>query len=414
MKKLFSTLLCLLLALSLASCLKPAPTLEELKLQEEAERAQRINEQYPFSFDASAVKTYRYEDNHRLYGLDGDWVYYSSGKSDDDKNWICRSRLDGSDKTWIASLEYPRDAQWFSVHDEWIFFLEFATPKSKRGRIFRMKRDGTQKTPMEEIYANSLYWQDGWLYYTRYGAVGRMRPDGSAHEIILEMDGIYQSFLAEDWLYISVARGDDGYVILAPLDLYRVHISGSPVIQLDNEELDPTEIQVSGEWVYFRNRLKDDKLYRVSIEERTIENLFEKHSFTFSDGNSFAIIGDWIVFTQQKKYHYPLVVYRMLTNGNFMQMITNSLPDPLKMSTSPTLLSKGYLSMMESISADKDDIGKTQLTLYKFDNKGQLHNIISIEADYYIDPLAFYENGLIYQFSSKGDSGIRWISLEQD
>jgi hypothetical protein len=97
MSKIFCTFLCFMLVVSLTSCNKPAPTLEEtksqeelilqeeLKLQEETELAQRMNEQYPFSFEASAVKTYRYEDNHRLYGLDGDWVYYSSSKSNDDR-----------------------------------------------------------------------------------------------------------------------------------------------------------------------------------------------------------------------------------------------------------------------------------------------------------------------------------------
>jgi hypothetical protein len=404
--------LCLVLAVSLTSCLKPPPTAEELKLQEETELALRINEQYPFSFEAPAVKTYRYEDNHRLFSLDDGWVYYSSIKSDDNRNWICLSRLDGSDKTWIASLEYPRDAQWFVAYGKWIFFLEYSAPKSKRGRIYRINKDGTQKTPMEEIYANNLYLQDDWLYYTRYGAVGRMRPDGSAHEIILEMDGIYQSFLAEDWLYVSVTRGGDGYVNVPPLELYRVHISGSPVIRLDNEELNPANIQVAGDWVYFQNWLKDQNLYRVHIEGGTAENLFEGKEFTLRDYDSYYVAGDWIVFTQREMIHLAPVVNRMLTDGSYVEMITDSLPISLDANT--MMFSRGYLSSSERIGDSKESIGEEHLTLYKLDNDGQLHIITSLKADYYINLLSFHGNGLIYELATKGDHKVRWLSLDQD
>lgn len=412
MRKLFSTLLCFLLTLSLTSCLKPPPTAEELKLQEETELTQRINEQYPFSFEASAVKTYRYEDNHRLFGLDGDWVYYSSGKSNDDRNWICRSHLDGSDKTWIASLENLKIAFWFVAYGEWIFFLDFAVGKSKWGRIYRINKDGTQKTPMEEIYANSLYLQDGWLYYTDYGTVGRIRPDGSAHEIIFEREGLYHSFLAEDWLYVSVAEDSDGYVNAPPLELYRVHISGSPVVRLDNEELDPADIQVAGDWVYFHNWRKDHSLYRIPIEGGEAENLFEGKEFTFGDYDSYYVAGNWIVFTQREMFHQAPVVYRMLTDGSNVEVITNTLPASIHLWTDSMLLSRGYMSSSERIGDSKESIGKVHFTLYKLDNEGQLHTIVSLQADYSINLLAIHGNGLIYELATKGDHRVRWLSLE--
>ena len=404
-----------MLALCCSSCFKPAPTQEEtrpqeelvlqeeLKPQEEAERSQRINEQYPFSFGAPAVKTYRYEDNHRLYGLDGDWVYYSSGKSDDDRNWICRSRLDGSDKTWIASMEYQKIAYWFVAYGEWIFYLDFGAGKSNWGRIYRINNDGTQKTPMEEIYSNSLYLQDDWLYYTRYGTVGRMRPDGSAHEIIFEKEGLYYSFLAEDWLYVSVF---DSYTSgIPPLELYRVHISGSPVIRLDNDDLRPSNIQVSGDWVYFQSW---NRFYRIPIEGGEAENLFEGREFILGDYDKYCVVGDWIVFTQRKKFHQAPVVYRMLTDGSYVEMITDTLPASIHLWTNSTLLSRGYLKYSERVRDSEGNLAGYHRILYKLDNEGQLHAVF--EADYYLNFLAFHENGIIY----KGNSGVRWISLEQD
>ena len=408
MKSYIISTLCLLLALSLTSCLKPPPTAEELKLQEEMELAQRINEQYLFSFDASAVKTYRYEDNHRLFGLDGDWVYYSSGKSNDDRNWICRSHLDGSDKTWIASLENLKIAFWFVAYGEWIFFLDFAVGKSKWGRIYRINKDGTQKTPMEEIYANSLYLQDGWLYYTDYGTVGRIRPDGSAHEIIFEREGLYRSFLAEDWLYVSVAEDSGGYVYAPPLELYRVHISGSPVVRLDNEELDPADIQVAGDWVYFQSR---NRFYRIPIEGGEAENLFEGKEFALGIYDSYYVASDWIVFTQHKFADHAPIVYRMLTDGSNVEMITDSLPISIDVNDM-MMFSRGYVSSSERIGDSKESIGEEHLTLYKLDNEGQLHTITSLKADYYINLLSFHGNGLIYELATKGDHRVRWLSLE--
>ncbi len=121
MKQCLIGLLSFMLMVSHSSCYKPAPAPEEIKSQEETtkqeevERALRINELYPFSFKVPSVKTYWYDAERIWYGFDGDWFYYTSSK--DDENWICRSRLDGSDKTWIASLEYPKDAYWFVTHD---------------------------------------------------------------------------------------------------------------------------------------------------------------------------------------------------------------------------------------------------------------------------------------------------------
>jgi hypothetical protein len=414
MKQCLVCLLSLMVMLSLTSCYKPALTPEELKLQEATELALRINEQFPFSFGAPAVKTYHYEDNHRLYGLDGDWVYYSSGKSNDDRNWICRSRLDGSDKTWIASLENLKIAFWFVAYSEWIFFLDFSVGKTKWGRIYRINKDGTQKTPMEEIYSNRLYLQDGWLYYTEYGTVGRIRPDGSAHEIIFEKEGLYGSFLAEDWLYVSVAEDSDGYVNAPPLELYRVHISGSPVVRLDNEELDPANIQVAGDWVYFQNWLKDHSLYRIPIEGGEAENLFEGKEFTLGDYDSYYVAGDWIVFTQQKRFHQAPVVYRMLTDGSYVEMITDSLPASVHLWTNSMLLSRGYLSSSERVHDSEESIGEVHLTLYKLDNEGQLHTIASLQADYSINLLAIHGNGIFYELATKGDHKVRWLSLEQD
>jgi hypothetical protein len=409
--------LCLVLAVSLTSCFKPPPTAEELKLQEEMELALRINEQYPFtfkqyhfSFKVPSVKTYWYDTERIWYGFDGDWFYYTSSK--DDENWICSSRLDGSDKTWIASLEYPKDAYWFVAYGEWIFFLEFAAPKSKWGSLYRINKDGTQKTPMEEIFSNSLELQDAWLYYTSYGAVGRIRPDGSVHEIIFEREGLYQSFLVEDWLYVSVAEDSGGYVYAPPLELYRVHISGSPVIRLDNEELDPADIQVAGDWVYFKNWLKDQNLYRVPIEGGEAVNLFDSKEFTLGDYDSYYVAGNWIVFTKREMFHHAPVVYRMLTDGSYVEVITDSLPASIHLWTDSMLLSRGYLSSSERVGVSKESIGEEHLTLFKLDDEGQLHTIRSLKADYNIKLLSFHENGLIYELATKGDSGVRWISLE--
>ncbi len=443
MKQCLVSILCLMLMLSHSSCYKPAPAPapEEIKSQEEitnqeevelplennkqektepqdeftkqeaAELAQRINEQHPFSFQAPAVKTYWYDAERIWYGLEGDWAYYTSYK--DGEKWICRSRLDGSDKTWIASLEYPRDAYWFVVYEDWIFFLEFAAPKSRWGRLYRINQDGTQKTPMEEIYANSLYLQDGWLYYTDYGAVGRMRPDGSAHEKVIEKDGLYQSFLAEDWLYVSVARGGGGsWSHVAPLELYRVHISGSPVIRLDNDELNPSGIQVSGDWVYFQNWQKDQNLYRVPTKGGKAENLFENKEFVLGNYDSYYVAGDWIVFTQRKLAHQASVVYRMLTDGSYVEMITDSLPASI--GAGAMMFSRGYLSSSEKVRGSEGSIGKTHLTLFKLDDEGQLHTIASLEADNRLNILAIHENGVIYEIATKGDYRIRWISLEPE
>ncbi|HOI24151.1 MAG TPA: DUF5050 domain-containing protein, partial [Caldisericia bacterium] len=214
-----------------------------------------------------------------------------------------------------------------------------------------------------------------------------------------------------DWLYVSVAEDSGGYVYAPPLELYRVHISGSPVVRLDNEELDPAEIQVAGDWVYFQSR---NRFYRIPIEGGEAENLFEGKGFTFGDYDSYYVAGDWIVFTQREMFHKAPAVYRMLTDGSNVEVITDTLPASIHLWTDSMLLSRGYMSSSERIGDSKESIGKVHFTLYKLDNEGQLHTIVSLQADYSINLLAIHGNGLIYELATKGDHRVRWLSLEQD
>jgi hypothetical protein len=221
---------------------------------------------------------------------------------------LCRMRLDGSQKTELAS-----DVASFEIIGEKIYYRSDYS-------LYHINTDGSGKEKIIDNCSNYLF-ADGYIFAT-YGGIGggaaqydtklmRYDMDGKG-EILNESDRIVYTPLFTDGEYLYYRLYFGGYYIdkeeMRSVQLHRMRFDGS------NRQ---TVIEHEGDWIFGSLYLKDGYIYysRVYID-RTPGNGFPPISEIYKirtdgtdrtvirgaeaySGSSFDLIGNSIFYTTQ-------------------------------------------------------------------------------------------------------------------
>jgi ABC-type transport system involved in multi-copper enzyme maturation permease subunit len=141
-----------------------------------------------------------------------EWIYF------EDYQKLCGVRSDGSDYTVISE-----SGRLGFVEDEWFYFISVRNPETRAYNdleIFRMKKDGSEKTFLSSVNRVSNFcFDNGWFYYVLHSEKGlyRMKPDGSEREKLNNINIWQFDGVVGNWMHITDYAGPR----------YRVKLDGS-------------------------------------------------------------------------------------------------------------------------------------------------------------------------------------------
>jgi hypothetical protein len=220
----------------------------------------------------------------------GDWIYYCNGLG------IAKCKINGSQETQI----YEGEAYYIQVVNKYIYFIEYVNNGYKIGR---MGIDGSNKKLLSKDNVDTWYnITDGWIYYSNLStwSLCKMKLDGKSATVV------------DDYYYSKpVIQGDsiyylNGYSGKDHNKIYKSDIDGQNKVKLCDDSA--TNINVSGDWIYYLNTGDKDKLYRMKIDGS------EKKKLCDASAINICILGDWI-YLDNGNYGEECKSYRMKTDG---------------------------------------------------------------------------------------------------
>jgi S1-C subfamily serine protease len=140
--------------------------------------------------------------------------------------------------------------------------------------LFRMRKDGQEKEKISGNAAFNINVMDGWIYFT--------------------------------YPYDYPVKEERGH-------LYKMGTKGNLLTKLTDYEVN--SVHVMGDWIYYINSEKDNMLYKIRIDGKGEELIYENSiaNFTVSNG--------WIYF----KEDYDESLYKMRTNGSDKKLLCKDL-----------------------------------------------------------------------------------------
>jgi hypothetical protein len=138
-----------------------------------------------------------------------------------------------------------------------------------------------------------------WVYYSCFGAVNRVRADGSGRQQLTFQNrrGVSTN---PNMAHINLVNnrlffmGIDGSIP----GIYRMDTDGSNLTLVTAFENRPADVAmtVAGDWIYYtdtRNNSAGGGLYRIRTDGTRRERLLDRREFP---GLRFSLVGDWIYF----------------------------------------------------------------------------------------------------------------------
>ncbi|MPN37187.1 hypothetical protein SDC9_184703 [bioreactor metagenome] len=97
----------------------------------------------------------------------GEWVYYVN---ESDGSRIYKMRTDGTEKTPLNDEE----SGYMNVAGDWIYF----TNESDGGKIYKIRTDGTERTILGGDKCSYINVADGWIFYANQSDGGKLYKIG--------------------------------------------------------------------------------------------------------------------------------------------------------------------------------------------------------------------------------------------
>jgi hypothetical protein len=213
------------------------------------------------------------------------WIYYSRTVQRDNSTdalqkgfqHLCKMKYAGNGEEVVLSREVNPET--IVVSEDWLYFRDLRWLKDPTGPLKRIRNDGTGLTSLTTEDVDFFCIEEEWIYYTysydfNYTLL-RMKKDGSEKSVLMEKqldDRIEAMFFLGDWTYIATSHwpyGDD------PFDnkpLYRINFNAdapSPVLLIEHAK----EVQIRGNWIYYRSGENNLTLFRTSMDGKTTEQL---------------------------------------------------------------------------------------------------------------------------------------------
>ena len=214
----------------------------------------------------------------------GDWIYY---RNHSDNDWLYKIKKDGTEKTKIID-DSPYN---INIVGDWIYY----TNEYYYSHLYRIKTDGSGRTPVSEDMTDSVMSKGDWIYFTSIGTdisgtdyqMRKIRVQDKNKKSLLEMN-----HKKTKMLFTNITK-DAIYFVLQSQNawLYKCDLEGNN-IEIVNKE--PSYgVNIIADWLYYINGKDDMKLYRMKLDgsSKTKLNDDKTGTINFKDG--------WIYFNNR-------------------------------------------------------------------------------------------------------------------
>lgn len=189
-----------------------------------------------------------------------------------------------------------------AVEDE--DYLYIAVPYDGKGiEKFSKKEDAELETLLEKGDVKALNLYDNQIYYMSNGKnVSRMNKDGSGIEKLLEIEGLSNFCIVNDYLYYCLKNEKDLF------DLYRMDLEGLEREKIVSDMAGKEQYLVDGGHIYYWDG-EDYSFYKMDMEDEKKTLITEMLGFrpVFAD--------DWIYFYNKDG------VYRLHKDGSEQELM---------------------------------------------------------------------------------------------
>ncbi|SHI00942.1 DUF5050 domain-containing protein [Clostridium intestinale] len=279
------------------------------------------------------------DDQVKNINVIGDWVYYRN-VSDNDKLYKVKS--DGSLRTLVCSDSMEN----LSIVGDWVFYSN----TTDNHFLYKVKTDGTNRTKLSEEYVSNVNVMGNWIYYlsvTDRSKIYKINKDGyertrlTNHESyslivsgnnlfakyssgILKMntDGSNQEEISADSYILNYNVSGDKIYYYDSID-YKLRVmntdgSGRKVLSQDklaDGTFSLNNIQINGEWIYYKNISGHSKMYKVKNDgsgrqrfgvDMTIKNI-EQFSVSVKLGETYNLPSTIIAtISSDEKIYVPV------------------------------------------------------------------------------------------------------------
>ncbi|WP_339322099.1 DUF5050 domain-containing protein [Paenibacillus sp. FSL W8-0194] len=183
----------------------------------------------------------------------------------------------------------------YASKGEWIYYRSF----SSAGGLYKVKKDGTEKTKLMDGFPGYINIVGDYLYYSDGWKLTKAKIDGTEKQVLA--NSAFHVNVTDQYIFYTNIGPQDGFI-------YRMNLDGTGKIQLNNDHA--SQIVVSGKSLYYTSYY--NKLIKIDIHGNSKVKLLEGKLI-----NELNIEGDWLYFNYDQK------LYKMKTDGTKLTMLSS-------------------------------------------------------------------------------------------
>jgi len=237
----------------------------------------------------------------------GDWIFYNNGR---DRGRLYKIRYDGTGREKLSDDR----AESINVVGDWIFYI-LVDPAGLQ-QLYKIRTDGTDRQQIAGINRVSRISVVGdWIYFTgRDTGIQKIRTDGTERTTILN-DGAFYKNVVGDWIYFS--NWIDGFAI------YKIRTDGTEKTKLNDDA--SSRINVVGDWIFYLNSVDGGHgglVYKIRTDGTQRTRLSDVHCVEIN------VADGWIYYLRGARgagdFSINLSgIHKMRTDGTEKTRLTN-------------------------------------------------------------------------------------------
>lgn len=228
----------------------------------------------------------------------GDWIYY---RNHSDNDWLYKVKKDGTQKTKV----FEDRAENINVIGDWIYYTNYYNYDC----MYKVKTDGTGRTQVVGDMTSFITIKGDWIYYISLGTdisgadyqLRKMKVDGKKKASLVKMN-----HLKTQMQYINITDDAIYFVLRSSRNwLYKTDLEGDDMQIVNKERTYLTSI--ADGWIYYINGSEDFKLYRMKTDGSSRAKLTDSpvHHYNMKDG--------WIYYANEAEEGK---LYKMKLDGS--------------------------------------------------------------------------------------------------
>lgn len=255
--------------------------------------------------------------NKGMIAENGDYIFFSNIS---DKGKLYRMKADGSGKVKLCD----DSSLYINVSNGWVYYRN----EDDNGKIYKIKPDGSERKCLND--EDSIYIKtDGqFLYYcslSNNSRITRLEPSSGKTKVVCDDSASYLN-LADGWLYYSNEDENNS--------LYKISVNGNKKILLSKDMCHL--IDVFDNWIYYSNYSDDFKLSKMNIDGKNKSVLDENAC------SSINVYGDFVYFNCTDNKYGDSGLFKVKTDGSSREKLNSEFSDYINASGEWVYFINGY------------------------------------------------------------------------